>query len=110
MHHTPDKAFECPICLSYPSLIFRCTECEEVRCSSPQCTGSEGSGYARWAADATRCRHCHSGSYRRLGFHSIEMAAFRNAYRAKLDRPRPLEEFFTEEKPDHLDAFFISAA
>ena len=94
MNGTPGKIFQCPICQHYPSLIFRCTDCGEVRCSNQHCTGSEESGHARLAADATRCRNCHSGFYRRLSFHSVEMRTFTTAYRAKMEKPIPLETLF----------------
>ena len=87
-----ENTFQCPLCKGHPALIFRCTDCGEVRCSNDGCTGSEKSGYARWAADGTQCRHCHNGYYRRLGMHSSEMQAFLNEYREKT--ARPLEDFF----------------
>lgn len=76
---------ECPVCESHPSLIFRCTDCGEVRCSSSSCTGSEDSGYARWAADGTQCRHCDGGRYRRLGFYSEEMSTFLVSHHRKME-------------------------
>ena len=108
----PGKVFQCPVCHNHPSLIFRCTDCGEVRCSSEHCTGSDNSGYARWAADETQCRHCHSGYYRRLGFHSAEMQEFRNEYGLKLrmENTRPLEDFFADEDPNYLNEFFVNVA
>lgn len=87
-----EKVFQCPICQNHPSLIFQCSDCEEIRCSSHHCTGSEESGYARWAADGTLCRHCHTGYYQRVGFHSAELHTFIKKYREKTERP--LCDFF----------------
>lgn len=89
-----ETVYQCPLCQSHPSLIFRCTECGEVRCSSTHCTGSEDSGYARWAADGTQCRCCHHGYYRRINFYSEEMRTFLSEHREKMERP--LQDFFID--------------
>lgn len=55
----------CPVCRKALS-VFKCTHCQDVRCSSSQCTGTTGAVKAAGSNNRT-CPVCKSGKLEKIG-------------------------------------------
>nr|CRH04832.1 Conserved protein of unknown function [Candidatus Magnetococcus massalia] len=67
-----ENQVRCPVCNGRPARIYKCSNCEEIRCGQNNCTGSK-SGVTGWAGAGSQCRNCNNGRYNAIDFYDPEM-------------------------------------
>ena len=56
----------CPNCGKPGRVVYQCSACSEIRCSSPKCPGTAKIKTVA-AANNVTCKVCKKGKYRKLG-------------------------------------------